>query len=56
MRSRIENARCELERSGKSISEIASMLGFYDSAYFTRMFSRIVGMTPSAYRKLSKIR
>ncbi len=56
MRSRIENARCELERSGRSISEIASTLGFYDSAYFTRMFSRIVGMTPSAYRKLSKIR
>lgn len=35
----------------KSIEEISETLGFYSSTYFRRVFKRITGKTPSAYRK-----
>ena len=39
-----------LRESTKNIGEIASAVGFTDQAHFTRMFRRIGGITPRAYR------
>ncbi|KGO94678.1 AraC family transcriptional regulator [Flavobacterium subsaxonicum] len=36
--------------SDKSIKEIAIELGYDDYSYFTRLFNRISGMTPTAFR------
>lgn len=45
---------CELlSQTSKKITEIASLCGFNNISYYNRMFSRIMGVTPSAYRKKS---
>ena len=33
-----------------SIKDIGEMVGYNDSNYFTRVFKRIEGITPSEYR------
>ena len=50
-RYRIDMACCELEKGERTISEIAADLGYFDTAYFDKCFSRIIGMSPLAYRK-----
>lgn len=40
--------------SKKSIKEIADELDFYDQYYFSRIFSRFMGISPSEYRKKNK--
>lgn len=43
---------CELlVRTNQSITEIALEVGFYDHSAFSKRFSDIVGVSPSAYRK-----
>lgn len=43
---------CELLSStNKKITEIASLVGFNNISYFNRTFYKIMGVTPSAYRK-----
>lgn len=39
-----------LMHTSLNIQEIASKLGFDDSAYFSRLFSKIVGVNPSIFR------
>ncbi|RME62354.1 MAG: AraC family transcriptional regulator [Alphaproteobacteria bacterium] len=47
-----ELARAYLAQSSLSVTQIAHLVGFADSASFTRAFSRwSAGQTPSAYRK-----
>ena len=48
---RITVARELLEKSSSSVSSIAQATGFSSDAYFSRSFKRIVGMSPSAYRR-----
>ena len=48
---RIQNACRYLSSSGKDMGEIALLCGFHDAAYFSNVFKRLVGTTPSAYRK-----
>ena len=48
---RMEYARQLLDRSDKSILEIAESSGFYDLAHFSRTFKRYYSMTPTQYRK-----
>ena len=48
---RMEYARQLLDRSDKSIIEIAEDAGFYDLAHFSRTFKQYYSMTPSQYRK-----
>lgn len=33
------------------IETIAKQIGFNDKAYFSKQFKKIIGMTPSDYRK-----
>ena len=44
-------AKRELYYSEDSIKTIASKLGFDDSAYFTRLFTESVGITPTEFRR-----
>lgn len=39
-----------IERTALSITEVALEAGFSDHSHFTRMFVRMIGETPSAYR------
>jgi transcriptional regulator GlxA family with amidase domain len=49
---RITRAGRLLEESDLSITEIALKAGFYDLPRFDKVFRRIIGMSPSAYRQL----
>ena len=49
---RIEVAQDLLRRSGLSLSEIALATGFADQSAFTRTFTRFVGISPGAWRRL----
>lgn len=48
---RIDDAKALLEHSDLAITEIAFSVGFSDSNYFTGIFKKNVGITPSEYRK-----
>ena len=47
---RVSEAKRRLTHGGESIAEIARSLGFAHPSSFTAMFSREVGMSPSAWR------
>lgn len=47
---RMEYARQLLDRSDRSIVEIAEDAGFYDPAHFSRAFKRHFALTPTQYR------
>jgi len=50
---RIDKAKVLLKaRPHLSISEICSAVGYPDQAYFSKMFKRVVGLSPSQYRKV----
>ncbi|GIO92763.1 MULTISPECIES: AraC family transcriptional regulator [Paenibacillus] len=49
MRVRMEKAK-SLLRTSFSIQEIASSVGFNDALYFSKLFRKWTGMTPSEYR------
>jgi signal transduction histidine kinase/AraC-like DNA-binding protein len=50
-RYRVNQAKRLLKDSERAITEIALDVGFSDSGYFSRIFRRITGMTPEAYRR-----
>lgn len=50
-RVRIDAAKVMLKDIRYNVSEIAGRCGFSDTRYFARIFKRIVGITPSDYRK-----
>jgi YesN/AraC family two-component response regulator len=50
-RYRVYQAKEMLRQSMDSVSEIAGRVGFADSAYFSRVFRQITGVSPSAYRE-----
>jgi YesN/AraC family two-component response regulator len=50
-RFRVTQARRLLDESDASVTEVMAAVGFGDSSYFSRIFRREVGMSPSAYRK-----
>ena len=50
---RIEESCYLLERTNMSLAQIARVLGFSSSSYFSQIFKRSRNMSPSEYRKLS---
>ena len=53
---RIRNAQTLLETTDYSISDVASFVGYENPLYFSRLFRKAKGMSPSAYRKLCRDR
>ncbi len=51
MRIRIEESARVLAEGDETITAIAHRFGFYDHAHFTRSFRKIMGITPSVYRR-----
>ena len=52
IRRRISKAEILLANSGLSIKDVAYSVGFSDQMYFSRMFKRINGRTPTEFREL----
>jgi AraC family transcriptional activator of pobA len=50
----ILEAKRLLYHSDNSIKQIAVMLGYADYAYFSRLFTNIVKMTPTAFRSINR--
>ena len=46
-----DKARRYLADSGRSVAEIAELLGYSESAAFVRAFERWTGKTPARHRK-----
>ena len=49
-RTRTENARERLQNSDRRISEIAFAVGFQSLSQFNRVFKKLTGKSPTAYR------
>ena len=50
-RYRVNRAKVLLKENTNSITEIARMVGFSDSGYFSRIFHRETGMSPDSFRR-----
>lgn len=48
---RVDEAKLLLSNRSLSVAEIAERVGFSDYNYFTKIFKKTVGVTPSEYRK-----
>lgn len=51
IRLKIQKACQYIALTNLKLNEIATKLGFEEPAYFTRIFTKIMGVSPSAYRK-----
>ncbi|MBR5569350.1 MAG: helix-turn-helix transcriptional regulator [Oscillospiraceae bacterium] len=49
---RVNNAANLLETTDYSVTEIGSIVGYDDPLYFSRLFRKVKGLSPVAYRKL----
>ena len=56
LRLRIDMARDFLFYSDMDITSVAFACGFSSQSYFTRAFKKIIGVTPSGFRHLSRIK
>lgn len=52
--ARVTMAANRLKQSRDSVAEIAAAVGFADTNYFSRMFKKYIGCSPSDYRTNSK--
>ena len=52
LRLRLGEAQLRLSSTEDSISDIARACGFHDPAYFTRLFTQHIGLSPRRYRKM----
>ena len=48
---RVEEAKRRLERTSEPVDAISYAVGYEDPASFRRLFKRITGVTPGAYRR-----
>ncbi|MBR2432559.1 MAG: helix-turn-helix transcriptional regulator [Clostridia bacterium] len=48
---KLKKSCAELIKEEHSIAEVAESCGFFDYNYFSRLFRRLYGMTPTEYRK-----
>ncbi|GAA2403470.1 hypothetical protein GCM10010420_33370 [Streptomyces glaucosporus] len=52
-RLRVQRAKERLRHSGDSVQAVARAVGFHDRAYFSRVFRKVTGIAPHAYREVS---
>ena len=52
-RLRVQRAKERLRHSGDSVQAVARAVGFHDRAYFSRVFRKVTGVAPHAYREAS---
>jgi transcriptional regulator GlxA family with amidase domain len=50
-RLRVEDAKRRLERTDAPVEQISWRVGYEDAAFFRRLFKRVTGLSPGAYRK-----
>jgi AraC family transcriptional regulator len=53
MQKRIERAKAQLARGNVPLKVVAASSGFSDQSHMTRLFRRLLGVTPAEYRKAS---
>jgi transcriptional regulator GlxA family with amidase domain len=51
MEKRVAAAADLVKGTDRKLADIAVELGFFDHSHFVRVFARILGETPSAYRR-----
>jgi transcriptional regulator GlxA family with amidase domain len=51
LRLRIQRAKIFLRTSDNQVSEIARLVGFQNQRHFAKVFQRIVGLSPRAFRR-----
>ena len=49
---RLGQAKGLLKDSNLNVAEIAHQVGYYDSSYFTELFTKAYGLNPKEYRRL----
>jgi len=49
---RIEHGKELLEETDLSVEEIVELTGYSDASFFRRLFKRLVGLNPKAYRRM----
>lgn len=54
-RVRIDAAKRRLERTEESVEAVARHVGYEDAAFFRRLFTRVAGVTPGAYRRRYRV-
>jgi transcriptional regulator GlxA family with amidase domain len=54
-RLRVEDAKRRLERTDAPVDDIGWKIGYEDPAFFRRLFKRMTGLSPSAYRRTFQI-
>ena len=47
---KIQQACFQLDNTQETIKQIAASLGYHDPYYFSRLFKKMVGMSPKQYR------
>ena len=52
MKCRVDNARRMLENGENTVTEIAASVGVRDVYYFSKLFKKLTGMSPTEYRKV----
>ena len=51
LRARIERAKIHLQDEMLSVAQVSKLTGFRTQEHFTKVFRRIVGVTPSKFRE-----
>ncbi len=54
IRLKMQRACEQLHTTEQSVSEIGAQAGFEDPFHFSRVFKKSIGLSPSAYRKISR--
>jgi transcriptional regulator GlxA family with amidase domain len=49
---RIEHGKHLLESTSLPVEEVSARVGYADASFFRRLFKRLAGLTPTAYRKM----
>ena len=54
IRLRVQAACRMFDTTALNVSEVAAKVGYADQYYFSRIFRKIMGMPPTAYRRAKK--